>query len=147
MSGSSERVVIVVNGRVLEIPAYHPTGPTALENSVAWWESVVLLGVALVVLGVLVGADLGSVAAVGGVALFLATGIVAGAERYEAATALGVAAVLWTSAGISVSLGVDPSLIGSLVAFATIGAVVIVAGSWGAARRRAQERNGSRHEN
>jgi hypothetical protein len=130
------RSVAVIDGRVLEVPARRSASTLHLEGSVAWWGSLALLGGSLVVLGAFVGAGLGSEAAVGGVALFLATAILAGSERYEFATALGVSAVIWTSAGIAVNLGADPSWAGSFLAFAGVGVAALVAGGLGALRRR-----------
>jgi len=136
MGEPAGRIVMVTDGRVLEIPASRPARLSRLEGSVEWWESLAILGGSLLVLGAFVGAVLGSAAAICGFVLFLATAVVAGAERYEFATALGVSGVIWTSAGISVYLGTDPSLIGSLLGFAIVGAAALVAGMFGALRRR-----------
>jgi len=122
--------VIVVNGRVLEIPAHHSVGFPPLEGSIAWWKSLALLGGMLVGVGAFVGADWGSATAVGGVLLFFAAAILSGAERYEFATAVGLAAVIWTSAGISVALGADPSLIGSFLGFVVVGAAALGTGGY-----------------
>ena len=126
------RSVVVINGRVHEIPAPRSVDWVRLERSVAWWASLALLGGLLILLGIFVGADLGLVSAIGGVALFFATAALAGDERYELATAAGVAGVVWTSSGIAVDLGTDPSLTGSLVVFAVTGAVMLLAGVLGA---------------
>ncbi|HEY1197769.1 MAG TPA: hypothetical protein VGG32_03470 [Thermoplasmata archaeon] len=139
MAEPAGRTMIVVDGRVLEMPSYRSASTARLEGSVAWWGSLALLGGSLLVLGAFVGADLGSATAIGGVVLFLVAAILAGAERYELATALGVSAVLWTSAGIAVYLGTDPSLIGSLLAFAIVGVVALVAGGLGALRKRSRD--------
>lgn len=139
MTGSGGRTVLLVNGRVLELPAVRSAQCVRLEGSVAWWSALAFLGGALVALGACVGAGLGSAAAITGVVLFLATGVLLGSERYEYATVVGVSAVLWTSAGIAVYLGTDGLLIDSLVVFALVGIAALVAGSLGAARARSKE--------
>jgi hypothetical protein len=130
------RSIIVVNGRVLEIPAHRSVVFPPLEGSLAWWKSLALLGGMLVVVGAFVGADWGSAAAIGGVLLFFAAAILSGSERYEFATAVGVAALIWTSAGISVDLRADPSLIGSSLGFVVVGAAALLTGSYGILRSR-----------
>lgn len=124
------RNVTVVDGRVVEVPAHRSVGFPPLEGSVAWWEALALLGGLLVALGAFVAADWGSATAIAGVLLFFAAAILAGADRYEFATALGVAAVIWTSAGISVYLGADPSLLGSFLGFVIAGTAALVTGGF-----------------
>jgi hypothetical protein len=131
MAPPAERTVLVVNGRVHEVPARSSADGAHLEGSVAWWQSLALLGGLLLVLGILVGANVGVAAAIAGVGLFFATAVVAGDERYETATALGIAAVIWTSMGIALDLGTDPSLPGSLLSFAVVGAAMLIAGVLG----------------
>ena len=140
MTGSTERTVLVVNGRVHEVPAGRSVDRVRLESSVAWWTSLGIFGGLLAVLGVLVGTDLGVPAAIGGVSLFFATAVLAGDERYEIATALGSAGVLWTSLGIAVDLGTDPARSVSFVVLASIGIVAMAAGVLGGLRRKAGER-------
>ena len=140
MEGPSERLVVTINGRVHEIPAYRPATGSRLGGAEAWWRPLLLLGGLLLVLAGFVGADLGSEAAVGGVALFLATAVVAGTERYELATALGLAGVFWTAAGISVALRVDPSLNASLLGLALVGLVSLAAGVLSVHRSRLEQR-------
>jgi hypothetical protein len=137
MTESSERVVLVVNGRVHEIPAHRSPGGPGPRDAADWWVALIVLGGALVVLGGFVGFNLGPEAAVGGVALFVFTAIVAGVERNELATALGAAGVVWTSAGISVTLGADPWLLGSALGFAIVGVAVVAGGEIGVRRARA----------
>jgi len=140
MIESTERRVLVVNGRVHEVPARRSADSVRLEGSVAWWASLVVLGGLLVVLGALVGADLGVAAAIGGVALFFATAVLAGDERYEFATALGAAGVLWTSMGIAVDLGTDPAPTASLFVLASVGVLTMFAGVLGGLRRSGDEK-------
>jgi len=71
--------------------------------------------------------------------LFFITAVLAGAERYEFATALGVAALLWTSAGVAVYLGLGGSPAAWFVAFASAGVATTVAGTAGALRLRSEE--------
>jgi hypothetical protein len=93
----------------------------------------------VLLLGAFVGANWGSAAAIGGFAMFLTTAVLAGTERYELATGLGVSAVVWTAAGISVYLGVDRSLFGSFLGFAFFGSTALVAGVLGIRRSRLRE--------
>lgn len=139
MAEPAGRTVLVVNGRVIEMPAHRTTDRVRLESSPAWWGSLAWLGGALVVLGAFVGAGLGSATTIIGVSLFFATAILSGAELYEFATAVGASAVLWTSAGISVYLGADPSLVASMVALVVLGLVMLGAASVGIARTRSSD--------
>jgi hypothetical protein len=131
---------IVVNGRVLPPSAYRPSTFLELGDTVAWWGSLALLGVLLAGAGILVGADQGEWLAISGVSLFFATAVLAGAERTEAATAVGVAAIVWTSAGIALVLGTDANLWASLLGFAAVGATAVALGSIGAFRVRARSK-------
>ncbi|MGA8711160.1 MAG: hypothetical protein WB786_08050 [Thermoplasmata archaeon] len=131
MTEPAGRTVLVVNGRVYEVPPRRSADLVRLEGSVIWWEALALLGGSLLILGGFLGADLGFAAALVGVALFFVTAVFAADERYEFATALGIAAVIWTSAGIAVDLGTDPSLIGSFLAFGIVGATMLIAGVLG----------------
>lgn len=121
--------------RSREAPPVPPRRFARLENSPAWRASLELLGGLLVALGVLVGLGLGTATAVGGFVIFLATGVVAGAESYEVATALGASGMAFTAAGISVVTGGDPSLGLSLLGFEVAGGVLLI-GGLAASRRR-----------
>jgi len=142
MEGPSERLVVVVDGRVHEIPAYRSAPGPELAGARRWRGALLLLGGLLLGLGGFVGANLGAEAAVGGVMLFLATAVVAGTERYELATALGVSGVVWTSAGMSVALGADPSLTGSLAGFVIVGLVAVGTAALGPFRPPAPQPSG-----
>jgi len=128
--------VIKVDGRFLEVTPSLSVGVFRAERPAVWWSSIALLGGLLLALGGLVGAGLGTPAAIGGVVLFFAAAVAAGAERYAVTTVTGVAAMVWTSAGVSVYLGVDRSLFLSFLALAVVGAAVSVVGGLGAVRRR-----------
>ena len=132
--------MIVVNGRVVSPTAYRPSRFTELEDTVAWWSSLTVLGALLAVGGLLVGAGAGEFVAISGVALFFATAVLAGLEQTEAATAVGVAGIVWTSAGISVALGTDPSLLGSLVGLGAAGGLALLLGVVGAFRAHARSK-------
>jgi hypothetical protein len=121
--------VIVVRGRVLGPGAYRPSSFADLEDTVEWWTALAVVGGLIVGAGLLVGTDQGDITAIVGVALFVVTAVLAGAERTELATALGVAGVVWTSAGISVSLGTDPSSLGSMIVFVAVGGAMVVVGA------------------
>lgn len=136
MGEPAGRMIVVTRSGVVEVPASRSAHAVRLEDSVAWWGSLAVLGASLVVLGLIVGAALGSAAAIGGFVLFLATAVLVGDERYEVATAMGISGVIWTSAGISVSLGTDPSLVGSLVGFEIVGVLGLVVGVPGILRAR-----------
>jgi hypothetical protein len=138
MSGSSDRVVLVVNGRVHELSGHRSVDDVRFGATAAWWGALALLGAALLVLGGFVTGALGTAAAIGGVVLFLGTAVVAGAEQYEFATALGTSAVVWTATGISLDLGADPSLSASAVGFALVGFSILIAGAIGTWRNRAR---------
>ena len=130
--------MIVVDGEVVSPTAYRPSAFVDLEDTVAWWSALAVLGAFLFALGALVGRGLGETVAVSGVLLFFATAVLAGAERTEFATAVGAAAVVWTATGIAVVLGSDPSLFVSLLGFTIGGASFLALGSLGAARARAR---------
>ncbi len=135
-----DRPVIVVDGRLLGPSAYRPSAFAELQDTVAWWSALAALGGLLLVAGVLVGSGGGEAVAISGVALFFATAVLAGAELTEMATALGVAAVVWTSAGISVALGTDPSLVGSFAGLAASGGLGLLSGFVGALRANARSK-------
>lgn len=139
MTEPEGRRVLVINGRILEVTAYHSSGPPRLENTVAWWGSLVLLGGMLLVLSGFAAAGWGARAAVGGVVLFLVTAVLAGTERYEFATAAGVAALLWTSAGVAVLLEIGGPPVDWFVAFAAAGAALALMGTAGTVRLRSGE--------
>ena len=144
MTEPAGRTIIVVNGRVEELPAHYPSRITGRGEATEGWISLALLGGLLLALGALVGTDQGSAAAIGGVVLFLATAVLGGAERYEFATALGVSGVVWTAAGMSVYLGIDPSLVGSFLGFAIVGVASVGAGTAGALRKRGRDSRGGK---
>ncbi len=127
-----------MNGQILSPSAYRPSTVVDFEDTVAWWSSLSILGALLVVAGILVGVGRGEVVAISGVGLFFATAVLAGVELTEGATALGVAGVVWTAAGISVALGTDPSLKGSLVGFVLVGVAAVGVGVLGSLRARAR---------
>ena len=126
--------MILVNGRLVSPSAYRPSTFVDLEDTVEWWGSLATLGGLLIAAGVLVGAGRGETVATLGVTLFLATAVLAGTERTELGTAFGVAGVVWTAAGMSLVLGTDPSLAGSLVGFLAAGGMALVIGTLGAVR-------------
>jgi len=134
--------MLVLNGRVYEVV---PSRSTYLSGSVEWWGALTLCGALLLGLSLLVGLGAGTVGAIGGVACFLAAGVLAGSERYEFATAVGAAAIVWTTTGISVYLGTDPALGASSVVLGTLGGLALVAG--GTMTLRGRERDSVRvHE-
>lgn len=136
MGEPARQFIVTSGGRVLEVPSSPAAHRAYLASSVAWWESLALLGASLAILGALTGAVLGTAAAICGFTFFLVTAVIAGTERYEFATVLGVSGIVWTSTGISVSLGADPSLVGSFVAFEVLGASSLAAGVLGAVRAK-----------
>jgi hypothetical protein len=121
-------------------PGYRPATLVELRDTVEWWNSVALFGGLMVGLALGAAAGSGEVVAIVGFALFLATAVVAGAERFEAATAVGAAAVIWTALGISLVLGTDPSPAGTALGFALVGAAAGIGGVAG--RRRVVRREG-----
>jgi hypothetical protein len=133
-----DRPLIVVDGRLVSRSTYRPSSIVDLEDTVGWWSSLAFLGGLLLVAGLLVGAGEGEVVTLSGVAFFFGTAVLAGAERTELATPLGVAGVVWTASGISLVLGTDPSFLGSLLGFATAGGIAVVAGAFGAIRAHAR---------
>jgi hypothetical protein len=126
--------LIRVDGRVLAPTSYRPTPFVDLEDSVAWWTALSILGAFLALAGVLIGSGEGEATAIGGVALFFATAVSAGAERAEIASALGTAGVVWTALGIAVVLGTDTARVGSLLGLAVSGGAFVAAGAVGALR-------------
>ncbi len=97
-----------------------PDGPAAPSNA------TFLLGGMAIGLAALVGAGGAPVAAAMGVAWFVGAGVAAGFERRALTVALALAALGWTTAGISVYLvgrtAVDPAVAGAaLVGLGAIG--------------------------
>jgi hypothetical protein len=131
---ASNGAMIVVEGRVLSPSAYRPSSILRVENTVAWWASLALVGGTLVAAGLLVYSGAGETLAVAGVALFLLAGVLAGAEWLEAATAVGVGAIVWTATGISLVLDTDPSRAYSLLGFVVVGGMAVICGAIGASR-------------
>jgi hypothetical protein len=136
--GMPERMVLVVEGRVVEVPPSHRWGEVHPEGSRDWYEAVALLGGMLLLLGAVAGESYGGAAAVAGFTMFLATAVLAGLERYEWATAVGVAAVVWTVVGISEFLGIDRSPLASFVGTGAVGALTLGVGLGGTLLRRAK---------
>jgi hypothetical protein len=134
-SGSSP--FVVVRNRILPRSAYRPAPLAELANTPAWWAALAALGGLIVAAGALLGVGAGEATAIGGVVLFLATAAVAGAERSELATALAVAAIVWTAAGISEAMRVDTAHVATAVGFVTAGALFVGGGLAGASRARA----------
>jgi len=128
MGGASERLVIVVDGRLHEIPASHPAGRARGQESKTWSSSLTTLGASLEVLGGIEYAGLGPETAICGFALFLVTAVLAGDGRYELATAVGVSAIIWTSVGVALVLGTVTPSVFALVALAVVGGVALFGG-------------------
>jgi hypothetical protein len=121
MDESPGRVILVINGRVVETGyrARGSTSPTGAEG----WRAVSLFGGTLLPLGILAGLNEGGAAAIAGVVLFLIAGVAAGAERYPLAAAVGCSAIVWAATGISLALGVDTWPIGTLTGAVVAGLV------------------------
>lgn len=134
------RTILVINGRVLELG---PARATHTTSRAGWWRSLALFGGTLLLLGIPIGAGVGSLAAIAGVVFFVAAGEIAGSERYELATALGAAGVVWTSAGIAVALGTDPSLALSALLCAVAGALLVFVGGRNSVREQRRDRRRS----
>lgn len=126
--------MIVREGRVLGPAAYRPGVFRDLEDTVEWWSALATFGGLTLGAGLLAGAGEGDPLALGGVALFFLTAVLAGAERIEFATGVGTAALVWTATGIGIGLGTDPSFLGSLVALGAVGAAALCVGVRGAVR-------------
>ena len=133
--------IIGVGGRGVEPARYRPSSFVRLENTVAWWSSLGLLGVLLIALGILVPQGFASGTVIAGVVLFLATAGFAGAEQYEPATVLAVAGVVWTSVGISEYLRTDPSPTRTFLVLTAVGAAALIAGAAGGIRAWDRERS------
>jgi hypothetical protein len=143
MAADAERgssPILLVGDRVVPHTAYRPSPWAELTDTPAWWGALALFGGLLVAAGATVGFASGEVTAIGGVLLFFATAVVAGAERTEAATALALAGLVWTAAGISRAIGADGAPTETLYAFVVIGIVAVAVGVAGATRsaRRAR---------
>ncbi len=138
MGEPTRRIVVGVNGRVHELSPSRLPHVARREDPARWWRAFSAWSILTLPLGVLVGLGLGSPTAIGGFLLFLATAVVVGDERYELGTALGASGVVWTASGISVYLGVDPSLLASLVGFEVVGALGLIAAGLGLLRAGAR---------
>jgi hypothetical protein len=132
--------VLLVGDRVVPHTVYRPSPWSELSDTPAWWGALALLGGLITLAGATSGISSGEVTAIGGVLLFFATAVAAGAERTELATALALAGLVWTSTGIALAIGTDGSATGTLIAFAALGVALVVVGVAGAARstRRAE---------
>ncbi len=132
--------VLRVADRIVRHAAYRPSPWADLADTPAWWGALALFGALVAFGGTTVGIASGEATAIGGVLLFLATAVVAGAERTEAATALACAGLVWTSAGISLATGADGAPLATFAAFVGVGAFLIALGTVGAVRssRRAR---------
>lgn len=145
--GASGSPFVVVDERVVPRSAYRPSPFEDLADTPAWWASLVLLGALTIVAAGLLGARDGEATAIGGVVLFLATAVVAGLERAEAATALAISGLLWTSAGISMAAGFDGDALATGIGFAVAGIGLVGIGSAGLVRAlRTQRRVASAAE-
>lgn len=131
---STDRTILVINGRVYEVRPSRSVGSCYLSGSVAWWGALAVWGALVLGLAAFVGVGLGAMSAIGGVVWFLGAGVLAGWERYELATALAVSGIVWTSTGIAVYLGTDSFLGYTVIAFAVVGLVALVIGRVGAFR-------------
>ncbi len=137
----------MVHGRVLAPAAYRPPTFGEVEDTPEWWSALGTFGALLLAAAILTGVGSGEVLAIAGVAFFLAAGVFAGAERIETATAVGVAAIVWTTAGIWVVRGGDSSPIATLVGLAVVGTLGLalgVAGTTRALRRTKPSSDGAR---
>jgi hypothetical protein len=126
--------LLLVGDRVVPRGAYRPSPWSDLADTPAWWGSLGVLGALVALAGGTSGIAPGEVTAIGGVLLFFATAIVAGAERAEVATALAAAALVWTSTGISLASGTDGSPSATLDAFVGVGVLLALLGVAGAMR-------------
>jgi hypothetical protein len=108
-----------------------------LEATVEWWSALVVLGALLIGVGLAVWANAGEAITVAGVAVFLGTGVAAGVERVELATALGTGAVVSTALGIALVLGTDASRFGTFLALVVVGSTFVSGGGAGWDRARA----------
>jgi hypothetical protein len=127
---------------VHELPGPRSPGLSWREDPATVGSCVALVGGLTVGLALLLILSRGSSASVFGVVLFLAAAVLAGAERYDLATGVGISAMVFTTVGISVYLGVDASPIESALGFLTVGVGLLLAGTagWHRERRRATER-------
>jgi hypothetical protein len=130
----SSSPILLVGDRVVPRSAYRPSPWSELANTPAWWGALALFGALVTLAGATAGIRSGEVTAIGGVLLFFATAVAAGAERTEIATSLALAGLVWTSTGIALALGSDGSPTETLYAFAAAGVVLVMVGIAGAAR-------------
>jgi hypothetical protein len=134
--------LLLVGDRVVPHSAFRPSPWSELADTPAWWGALALLGALIVVGGATVRAASGEVTAIGGVVLFFATAVAAGAERTEVGTALALAGIVWTATGISLATGTDGSPGSTLYGFLGVGLALAAFGLAGAVRatRRAPGR-------
>jgi hypothetical protein len=121
--------LIVVGDRIVPHSAYRPTPWAEVGDTPGWWAALAFLGGLLVVGGATVRLVGGEATAIGGVLLFFATAVLAGAERTELATGAAVGAMVWTATGISLAMGVDGSPYGTLLALAPAGLALTALGT------------------
>lgn len=134
---------IRVEGEPIARARYRPATFLEVEDSRAWWGAVAALGGLAVLAGIL-APFLGPSLAIGGVLLFLATAVLAGAERLELATTVGTAGMLWTAAGVSFAFGADRSPSTTALGFAAFGAATLVLAGFGIRRLRGRTKRISR---
>jgi len=136
MRPAPSRTVRPAEGQLVDLPVGSVGSGVRGEAPNAWCQSAAVLGGGLVVLGVLVDRGVGTTTAIAGVSLFFATAVLAGFERYEWATAVGFSAIVWTAAGIAISLGTDRYPLGAAAGLGFAGAGLVVLGVVRARRRR-----------
>lgn len=124
----------MLEGEVVTPRAYRPSTAFDFEDTVAAWSALAIAGTLIAIAGLLVVAGMGEAATLLGVGLFFGTAVVAGADRIEVATALGVGGVICMAAGVSAVLGSDPSRLGPFVGLAAAGALATGFGGVGALR-------------
>ena len=134
MGGEGGPPFVLADRRALERDRSSAVELLRVERTAAWYRSLGVLGGSMIVLGVLVGSNDALAAAIGGFVMLLATAIIGGAEKYELATVAGVSGVIWTSAGISGSLGTDPSPFVAFLTLALVGGFALATGVVGAVR-------------
>ena len=136
MGATIGRIAIVDRGRVLEVTPSQSVADVRVEDSIAWWSAIAVLGGSFITLGALVGYSWVPVTAICGFVLFLVTAVLIGAGHHELATASCASAIIWTCAGVSVCLGTDSSSFATCLGFEAIGVVLVLVGALRWLRRR-----------